>query len=99
MSTAERPGLYPGQNIFEEKEPKKLRWEEYPGHWRAVVFNTRKEHICAKCGGTLPVDSKVSVTLDFEGLRPKPEDFKSKIQYWHPNARCPEPPIEDEPSN
>ena len=92
----EQLNLYPGQNIFEEAEPKKLRWEKSEGNWRAAVFKTKKEHQCAKCENIIPKDSHAVITLDFEGLKPKDEDFR-RIQYWHPPKVCPELPIEHEP--
>lgn len=83
-------------NIF-EKEPKKMRWETYDGHWRTRVSETRKEHACSKCEKIIPPGSRVVVTIDFEGVKPTDDDFR-KAKYWHPDPQnCETEPIEDEP--
>ncbi|MBI2062939.1 MAG: hypothetical protein HYT61_01710 [Candidatus Yanofskybacteria bacterium] len=77
--------LYKNPKKEEQVEHKKLRWEKYPTFWRAAVFDTRKEHVCARCEKTIPNNSRANVTVDLEGGKP---DF-TKTQYWHPGEKCP----------
>ena len=73
------------QNRMPEEEFKKLRWDKRETFWLAIVFNTRKEHICARCENLIPQNSPAEITVDLENGKP---DF-SKTQYWHPNEKCP----------
>ncbi|HEY4506833.1 MAG TPA: hypothetical protein VJH71_01570 [Candidatus Paceibacterota bacterium] len=65
------------------------RWDKSSGFWKSPVFKTEKEHACAKCGNTLPIGSALHKSVTFDGVRPTQDDFKNRIEYWHPHGRCP----------
>lgn len=81
--------------LDEEGEAIKFKWSESPGHWKTRRV-TKKEHVCSRCELRIPVGSSADVTLDFDGPRPKREDFKN-VKYWHLDKQCLQKNIEDEP--
>ncbi|OGN05707.1 MAG: hypothetical protein A2831_03280 [Candidatus Yanofskybacteria bacterium RIFCSPHIGHO2_01_FULL_44_17] len=92
----EQLGLGIGQNVFDNGDPKKFRWDMSEGFWRASILETKKDHQCAKCAEIIRKGSRCASTITFEGAKPTPEDFK-RIEYWHPGGRCPRLPVEEEP--
>lgn len=81
--------------LDEEGEAIKFKWDQSPGRWRTRRV-TEKEHVCSRCDSPIPIGSSADVTLDFDGPRPKQEDFK-KVKYWHRDRQCHQKNIEDEP--
>lgn len=83
-----------------DQEPDKEKWDKDPGFWKRWIKQTREEHICQRCNLVIPKGSRAQITLEFNGVKPEPEDFRN-IRYWHADPRChdlpPDLPIEDEP--
>ena len=81
------------KNRKKDRESPKRRMGRLGGNLREFVHETKVDHVCAKCGRLIPRGTPATKLAPLEKGKPVIE----KIEYFHSDGMCPEPPIEGAP--